>query len=183
MRATGDDSLVALYATSAGALIQFAYVPSGPGRIWAQRSFHGRDGSMSVPRDRTGGPVVVTLGERTLRGDELRRELGGFELEGVAAALFGAGGTEYDLPFTDVDAATIAIEIDDFLRAVTERRPPEVDGTGGLLAVAAVWAIAESRALGGWVAMGEVADGTISAAQDPIDEAIGLRTWAGRVGT
>jgi predicted dehydrogenase len=182
MRATGDDSLVALYETAAGALIQLAYVPSGPGRAWTQRSIHGREGSMSVPRDRTGEPVVVTLGDRTLQGADLRRELGGFELEGVAAALFGRGGTEYDLPFADVDAATIAIEIDDFLVAVTQGRPPEVDGVGGLLAVAAVWAVAESRAHGGWVSIGDVADGTISAAQDPIDDAIGLRAWAEGVG-
>jgi predicted dehydrogenase len=134
---------------------------------------------MSVPRDRTGGAVVVTLGERTLSGEELRRELGGFELEGVAARLFGPSGTEYDLPFADVDAATIAIEIDDFVRAVAERRAPEVDGIGGLLAVAAVWAVAESRSLGGWVQIAEVADGTISAAQDPVDHAIGLRGASG----
>ncbi len=182
MRATGDDSLVAIYETAAGVLIQLAYVPSGPGRAWTQRSVHGRQGSMSMPRDRTGEPVVVTLGERTLQGAELRRELGGFELEGVAATLFGPNGTEYDLPFADVDAATIAIEIDDFLRAVAQRRPPEVDGAGGLRAVAAVWAIAESRAHGGWVSIDDVVDGTISAAQDPIDDEIGLRAWAEGVG-
>jgi predicted dehydrogenase len=157
-----------------GALIQLAYVPSGPGRIWTQRTVHGREGSMSVPRDRTGGAVAVTLGDRTLSGSELRRELGGFELEGVAASLFGPQGTEYELPFADVDAATIAIEIDDFLGAVRQARRPEVDGEAGLLAVAAVWAVAEAGVQGGWVRIGDVADGTICAAQDPIDDAIGL---------
>jgi predicted dehydrogenase len=130
---------------------------------------------MSVPRDRTGGPVVVTVGERTLSGAELHQELGGFELDGVTATLFGPAGTQYDLPFEDVDAATIAIEIDDFLAAVADRRPPEVDGVGGLDAVAAVWAVAESGSSGAWVSIADVADGTISAAQDPIDDAIGLR--------
>jgi predicted dehydrogenase len=174
MTVTGEDSLVALYETASGVLIQLAYVPSGPGREWTQRSVHGRDGSMSVPRDRTGGALVVQLGPRTLSGAELRRELGGFELDGVAAALFGAQGTEYDLPFAEVDAATIAIEIDDFLSAVTESRAPEVDGLGGLLAVAAVWAIAESRERRGPVRIADVADGTVSAAQDPVDATIGL---------
>jgi hypothetical protein len=37
-----------------------------------------------------------------------------------------------------------------------------------------VWAIAESRATGGFVAIADVADGTISAVQDPIDRANGL---------
>jgi predicted dehydrogenase len=178
MRATGDDSLVALFETAGGALIQLAFVPSGPGRPWIQRSIHGRGGSMSVPRDRTGEAVVVTLGERTLSRGELRRELGGFELDGVAAALFGPAGTDYDLPFADVDAATIAIEIDDFLGAIAAHRAPEVDGRGGLLAVAAVWAVAESQARGGWVRIGDVADGSVSAAQDSIDDAIGLRAPA-----
>ena len=174
IRATGADSLVGLYQTAAGVLIQLAYVPSGPGRRFVQRSVHGRAGSMTVPPDRSGGAVVVQLGERTLRGSELRRELGGFELEGVAAALFGAEGTEYELPFALVDAATIAIELDDFRRAVSERRPPEVDGLAGLQAVAAVWALAESDAGARAVRIAEVADGTLSAAQDPLDAIIGL---------
>jgi predicted dehydrogenase len=176
MRATGDDSLAAVYETAGGVLIQLTYLPSGPGRQWIQRSVHGHDGSMSVPFDRTGGAVVVELGSRKLSGAELRAELGGFELEGVAAAFFGPQGTEYDLPFAEVDAATIAIELDDFIRAVGERRAPEVDGMDGLLAVAAVWAIAEAREAGGFVQIADVADGTISTVQDPIDVATGLLT-------
>lgn len=174
IRATGEDSLVGLYQTASGVLIQLAYVPSGPGRRFVQRSVHGRAGSMTVPPDRSGGAVVVQLGERTLSGAELRRELGGFELDGVAAAFFGAAGTEYDLPFAKVDAATIAIELDDFRQAVAASRPPEVDGLGGLLAVAAVWALAESAACGGSVRIAEVADGTVSAAQDRLDAVLGL---------
>jgi predicted dehydrogenase len=175
MRATGDDSLVAIYETSAGALIQLSYVPAGRGRACAQRNIYGRDGSMSIPRDRTGGPVVVSLGQRTLSSDELFHELGGFELHGIAATLFGSYGTEYNLPFESVDAAIIAIEIDDFLGAIAEHRPPEVDGVGGLLAVAAVWAVAESHCQDGWVRIADVVDGAISRAQDAIDDAIGLR--------
>lgn len=129
---------------------------------------------MSVAQDRSGGPVVVQLGERTLSGAELRHALGGFELDGTTGMLFGREGTEYELPFADVDAATIAIEIDDFASAIVERRSPEVDGHGGLAAVAAVWAVAESRARGGPVQIADVADGTVSAAQDALDEHLGL---------
>jgi predicted dehydrogenase len=175
MRATGDDSLVAVYETAGGAFIQLSYLPSGPGRKWIQRSLHGRNGSMSVPFDRTGGPVVVEIGDRRLTGAELRAELGGFKLTGVTADFFGPEGTEYDLPFAEVDAATIAIELDNFIRALAERRAPEVSGLGGLLAVAGVWAVAESRERGGFVRIADVADGTISAAQDPVDAMIGLR--------
>jgi predicted dehydrogenase len=174
MRATGDDSLVALFETAGGVPVQLSYIPSGPGRNWLQRTVHGRRGSMSVPRDRTGGPVVVELDKRRLSGAELRRELGDFRLDGVTAQLFGAGATEYDLPFAETDAALIAIEIDDFVRAIAESRPPEVDGDGGLAAVAAVWAVAESCASGTGVRIADVIAGEISTAQDPIDAAIGL---------
>ncbi len=174
MRATGDDSLVALYQAASGASIQLAYIPSGPGRQWLQRSVHGSAGSMSVPPDRTGGAVVVQLGERTLSGAELRRELGGFELDGVSASFFGPAGTDYELPFAEVDAATIAIELDDFAAAIASRRAPEVDGLGGLLAVAAVWAVAESRLRSGAVQIADVADGTLATAQQQVDASIGL---------
>ncbi len=174
IEATGDDSIVAMFRASSGVLAQLAFVPSGPGRQFVQRSLHGRAGSMTVPRDRTGGPVVVQLGERTLSGAELRKELGGFELSGAAASFFGPDGTEYERPFPEVDAATIGIELDDFALAVGEGRPPEVDGRGGLLAVAIIWAVAESQKAGRPVGIAEVADGRVDAAQADVDAALGL---------
>lgn len=174
IQATGEDSLVALYETSAHVFIQLCYVPSGPGRRWIQRSVHGRHGSMFVPPDRSGGAVVVQLGEVVLSGAELRKQLGGFELDGVAASFFGPEGTEYDLPFAEVDAATIAIELDDFAGAVTDGRAAEVDGAAGLRAVAGVWAVGESRAAGGSVRIDDVACGRLAASQQDVDEALGL---------
>jgi predicted dehydrogenase len=180
MRATGEDSLVALYETASGILIQLCYLPSGPGRRWVQRSVHGRRGSMTVPPDRSGGAVVVQLGDLELSGAELHKRLDGFKLQGVAASFFGTQGDGYDMTFAEVDAATIAVELDDFADAVFARRPPEVDGPAGLRAVAGVWAIAESRALGRAVLISEVADGTVRQAQQPVDEALGLfDDWKG----
>jgi predicted dehydrogenase len=174
IEATGDDSLVAIFRAASGVLAQLAFVPSGPGHHFVQRSLHGRAGSMTVPRDRTGGPVVVQLGERTLSGAELRKELGGFELSGAAARFFGPDGTEYERAFPEVDAATIGIELDDFALAVAEGRPPEVDGRDGLLAVAIIWAIAESQKAGRPVGIAEVADGSVDAAQADVDAALGF---------
>ena len=179
IKATGGDSLIGIYRATSGVLAQLAYVPSGPGRHFAQRSLHGRAGSMTVPRDRTGDPVVVQLGERILSGAELRKELGGFELSGAAASFFGPEGTEYDLPFPEVDAATLGIELDDFALAVAEGRPPEVDGRDGLLAVAIIWAIAESQEAGRPVTIAEVAEGTVDAAQADVDAALGISPAAG----
>jgi predicted dehydrogenase len=174
IRATGEDSLVALYRTTSGVPIQLAYVPSGPGRRWNQRSVHGRRGSMSVPQDRSGGAVVVEIAGRTLSGGDLRAELGGFNLDPLAALLFGSVGAEYELSAAAADAATIGIELDDFARAVSAHRQAEVDGLGGLLSVAAAWAVAESDRRGGPVRIADVADGTVSTAQDPVDAVIGL---------
>jgi predicted dehydrogenase len=174
IEATGDDSLVGIFRSTSGVLVQLTFVPSGPGHHFVQRSLHGRAGSMTVPRDRTGGPVVVQLGERILSGAELRKELGGFELSGAAASFFGPEGTEYERPFPEVDAATIGIELDDFALAVAEGRQPEVNGRDGLLAVAVIWAIAESQKAGRPVTIAEVADGTVDAAQANVDAALGL---------
>jgi predicted dehydrogenase len=173
-RATGDDSLVALYESQSGVLAQLTYIPSGPGVMFRQRTIHGRSGSMSVPRDRTGGPVTVTLGETRLSGAALREAAGDFELTGVTAAFFGAAGTEYDHPFDYVDAATIGIELDDFADAVRRGRPPEVGAAEGLAAVAGVWAVAEARHLGRPVDIAAVAAGELGGAQAPVDEFLGL---------
>jgi predicted dehydrogenase len=174
MTASGDDSLIATFRASSGVLVQLAYVPSGPGRQFVQRSLHGRAGSMTVPRDRTGGSVIVQRGEHVLSGAELRKELGAFELSGASARFFGPEGTEYDRPFPEVDAAIIGIELDDFASAIAERRPPEVDGADGLLAVATIWAVSESQHAGRPVRIDEVADGLLAAAQRDVDAAPGL---------
>jgi len=174
LRATGDDALAALFEAASGVLVQLTYIPSGPGRSYRQRTLHGRAGSMSVPRDRTGEAVTVHLGDTVLSGPALREAVGGFRLDGAAAAFFGEEGTEYDHPFEYVDAATIGIELDDFAGAVRSGKSPEVDGEGGLAAVAGVWAVAESQRLGRAVSIAEVAAGEIRAAQAPVDEALGL---------
>ena len=119
--------------------------------------------------------MIVRLGDRTLSGGELRRELGGFELEGVPAAFFGPTGTEYDLPFA---RGRRGIDRDRAGRFRAARSP-----TGGSPRSTAPEAYSPSLPsgrppspadAGGSVRIADVADGTISAAQDPIDAAIGL---------
>jgi predicted dehydrogenase len=174
-RATGDDSLVGLYESESGVFAQLTYIPSGPGTIFRQRTIHGRNGSMSVPRDRTGGAVTVRLGSEELSGGALREAVGSFVLDGIAAAFFGPAGTEYQRPFEWVDAANIGIELDDFAQAVRAGKPVEVDGRGGLAAVAGVWALAESQHLGQAVAVADVASGDIRAAQAHLDAHLGFQ--------
>ena len=174
IQATGDDSLLGLYQMRSGVWVQLAYVPSGPGERYFQRTIHGSKGSMTIPRDRTGDAVVVRLGDTCLSGAELREALDGFHLDAYAARFFGEAGTEYDLPFSDVDAATLGIELEDFARAITEARAPEVDGRAGMMAVAAIWALAESQMAGTRVRVDDVASGAVSTAQRHVDSALGL---------
>ena len=180
IRATGEDSLVALYETTSDVLIQLCYLPSGPGRRWVQRSVHGRRGSMTVPPDRSG-----RCRRSPARGSRVERRrapqgLGGFELEGVAASFFGPKGPSTTMTFADVDAATIAIELDDFADAVF--RPPAAGSrragrpsrrgrrVGGRRIAASAAAVLIS----------DVADGTVRLAQQPVDEALGLfDDWKG----
>jgi predicted dehydrogenase len=173
-RATGDDSLVGLYQSETGVFAQLTYIPSGPGPHFRQRTLHGRNGSMTVPRDRTGEPVLVQLGDQQLSGAALREAVGGFELDGITAALFGPDGTEYERPFEYIDAANIGIELDDFAQAIRTGQPVEIDGRGGTDAVAGVWALAESQQLGQAVAVADVASGAIRAAQAGLDAQLGL---------
>ena len=50
MRATGEDSLVALYETASGVLIQLCYLPSGPGGGGFSAACTAAAGRWSFPR-------------------------------------------------------------------------------------------------------------------------------------
>lgn len=172
--ATGEDSIVALFTMRSGVSVQMAYLPSGSGHRTHQRTVLGRAGSMDVPKDRTGGEVVVRLREGEFRGRGVVDLLPEFSLDEITSTLFGADGVVYDLPFAQADAAHLAIELHDFGAAIAVGRPPEVDGHLGMTAVAAVLAVYESSALGRPVSMEEVLSGAVSGYQDEIDAALGL---------
>ena len=174
IEATGEDSVVATFRMKSGVLAQLSYVPSGPGKRWYQRSLHGRLGSLEIPRDRTGGAPVLRRADGVLSGRALLAELPDFALDAVSARLFGADAVEYEIPFATADAGHIAIELHDFAAAVLGNGAPEVDGTGGLTAVAALLGAYESGRLGRAVTMDEMLSGRVSAYQDELDHAMGL---------
>jgi predicted dehydrogenase len=169
--ATGEDSFVATFRMQSGLSVQMAYVPSGPGQGYRQRTVHGRNGSLEIFNDRTGQPPVLHLADGDLTGQALADRLG-FRLDALTEKLYG--GVAYQLPWAETDAGLLAIEIHDFAGAILERRPPEVDGWGGLTAVASVLAAYESGLAGRSVTMEEVLESRVSAYQDEIDAALGL---------
>lgn len=180
IQATGEDSLVGNYRTASGVDVQLAYVPSGPGHSYVQRTVHGSAGSMVIPPDRSAGLVEVRGADGVLAAAELREAVEA-TLDPVTVALLGPDGTGDGRPFAEVDAGYLGIEIADFLGAIRDGRPPEVDGGGGVRAVAAVLALMESDLAGRAVRIDEVIDGSVSAYQDELDEALGLIAAAGSV--
>lgn len=167
----GEDSIIASMRTRSDVDVQLAYLPSGPGTHFSERTVHGTDGSMSIPPDRTDGDVVVTLGERVLSGAELVEAVGDkLRLSPATIAVLGPDGTGgKGASWSVVDSGYLAVEIDDFADAVLSSRQPEVDGTGGLRALAVVLAVLESGVSGRGIAVDEVLDGTVHAYQDSID--------------
>lgn len=171
--ATGEDSVVGLYRMRSGVPVQLSYIPSGPGHSYVRRTVHGRDGSLEIFRDRSGQGPVLRRADGELAGKALLAEVPGFGLDELTTRLFGPDGA-YDLPFAEADAGHLAIEVHDFADAILTGRAPEVDGHGGMTAVAAVLGAYESGLLGRPVTMEEMLSGAVSAYQDQIDSALGL---------
>jgi predicted dehydrogenase len=172
--ATGEDSVIALYRMKSGAMCQFSYIPAGPGGRHFDRTVHGRAATMTAPGDRNGRAVTLSLPGSVLRGQEILPLLPEFRLDEITERLFGRRAVEYDLPFPDIDAGHLAIEMHDFGEAILTGRRPEVDGHLGMTAVAAIYGAYESAWIGRSVKMSELLDGSVRGYQEEIDAALGL---------
>ena len=172
--ADGEDAIIAGLRTESGIDVQLAYLPSGPGNRFRERVIHGTLGSMNVPQDRTDGDVVVTLGDQVISGQALIEMVGdAFQLSSATVAVLGPDGTGgKGTPWSQVDAGYLAVEIDDFVRAVLNNHAPEVDGVGGMRSLAIVLGILESGMTGEAVKVDDVVNGELHSYQDSIDEAL-----------
>ena len=179
VEATGEDSVVALYRMQSGALAQLTLADGRGGHGW-ERSVHGRWGALYAPGERSGSPVVLRTEDKALKGKEIMALLPDFHLDDITARLFGENGVEYDLPHDAphpgyaIDARHLAIEYYDFGRAILTGSPPEVDGRGGMKAVAAIVGAYESAHAGRSLTMEEVLSGEVRGYQEEIDTALGL---------
>ena len=176
VEATGEDSVVALYRMRSGALAQLVLV-AGRGGRGRERSVHGRWGALYSPGDRNGRPVVLRLEGKELKGREILSLLPDFHLDEITERLFGADGVEYDpsaTSFYEIDSRHLAIEYHDFAQAILTGGQPEVDGFGGMQAVAAIVGAYESAHAGRSLSMEEIMGGAVRAYQQDIDEALGL---------
>jgi predicted dehydrogenase len=179
VEASGEDSVVALYRMASGALAQLT-LAAGRGGQGRERSVHGRLGAIYAQGERNGKPVVLRLEGQELSGKEILPLLPDFQLDEITTRLFGADGVEYPMP-TDaahsgfaIDAKLLAIEYHDFAQAILQGGEPEVDGLGGMKAVAAIVGAYESAAVGRSVTMEEMLKGEVRVYQEEIDAVLGL---------
>ena len=141
---------------------------------------HGRLGALYSAGERNGRPLVLRLEGRELKGKEILPLVPDFHLDEITARLFGADGVEYEMPVDvphpgyAVDAKHLAIEYHDFARAILTGGQPELDGLGGMKAVAAIVGAYESALAGRSLTIEEMLKGEVRGYQEEIDAALGL---------
>ncbi len=147
-----------------GALANWLLNLAGRGESQFARIFYGTGGTLGIPRDRSGGELSLSLRrdgqDAKLTPEEQLALIPDFALDPTTAALFGADRlASYTLPFAEVDANLLAVELADFADAIAADRAPEVAGLEGLRALAVIYAFLESERTGGAVAIDEFMSG------------------------
>lgn len=175
---TSEDMVSAVLRFESGAVGHFAKSVAAPGRSMGGATIYCDDGSIGLPGSRSGNPPVITrIGADT---DIERRELldlaPEFSLDGLTAPLFGGSApiSSYDLTFAEADRKLIALELEDFARAILNGTDPECTGQVGLDAVALTYAFLESGHIRQPVSFNDVAEDRVNAYQAEINEAAGL---------
>lgn len=168
--ADAPDTAFALLRFASGATAQVTWTHASHGMALRLGTIHGSRGTLETPEPRIGASPVVHLGGggRRLVGDDLLELVPGFSLDEVTARLFGdrARWASYAVDAARIDALLIAIELEDFSRAIEEGRDPEVDGAAGRRSLAVVCGILAAGRTGGRVTMAEVLGEELPAGSD-----------------
>jgi predicted dehydrogenase len=174
--ATAEDACYATVSFASGAVGQYIEDHAGQGqRLWA-RQIHGATGSLELPNDRTGHPIVLhRAGQETINDGRLLGLVPEFGLDPVAAALFGGERLwRYDFSFEEVDRKLLAIEYADLTAAILGEQTAEVDIVQGARSVAVAYAMLESGLAGRVVTLDEALDEELDAYQAEINEDMGI---------
>lgn len=148
-----EDLTVGVARYKNGALANWMMNLAGRGHDHYQRLVYGTRGTLSIPQDRTGIPLSLSLrqvGEdRIVPPEELLSLVPEFSLDDTTAALFGGERVfSYQTEYPIVDANLLAIEYADFADAILLDRQPEVAGIDGLRSLAMVYGFLESEHVG-----------------------------------
>ena len=175
--ADAEDLTIGVGRYESGALATMILSVAGRGDGHFTRVVYGTQGSLSIPGDRTGQPLRLSLranGEdRVVADDELLTLVPDFRLDDTTAALFGGDRiTSYDQSWADTDANLLAIEFDDFAKAILSDQEPEVDGAFGLRSLAISYGFLESDRLGRFVSVDELLTSADLPYQREVEEAL-----------
>jgi len=178
--ATAEDAAYATLLFKNGVVGQYIEDHAGRGQGLWQRMIFGSTGSLELPRDRSGGSIILKLDGADPVGDEhILDFVPDFRLDSVIATLFGGERLWcYDFSFPETDRKIIAIEYADFATAIRYRNMPEVDAYQGTHAVALSYAMLESGTLGRLVTMDEMMSEQADAYQREINESLSLEQIA-----
>ncbi|RKU08332.1 hypothetical protein C6502_15930 [Candidatus Poribacteria bacterium] len=173
VRSNCEDTWVAVITFKSGVVGAWSFTNAAPVHKFLNVAFYGSEGvirdhgSVFHPFVGDDGDVEKLDGTKYTIGElhEMYLEtLGDEEKEKLFP--FGFGSVHRQDGF--------ALEIYDFINAIKDRRPPEVDGWTGLKAKAIAIAIYESAWLGEAVSIADVIDGKVNGYQKEIDERWGL---------
>lgn len=176
IKADAEDAVYATFLFHSGAVGQYIEDHAGHGQgVW-QRVIYGSKGSLHLPNDRSGKPIILTKdGEGSISDERILDLIPEFHLDEITAALYGGERIwHYEFPFPETDRKLLAVEYGDFAGAILEGRPAEVDLIKAARSVALPYTMLESSKLGRRVTVDEVMKEKTSAYQDEINRSIGL---------
>jgi predicted dehydrogenase len=156
-----EDLSVGVARFRSGAIGNWVIDLAGRGQGHFSRVAYGRSGSLAIPPDRTGRALELTIRrdgvDMPVSPAEQLDLVPDFRLDPVTAHLFGGERlATYDLPFATTDTNLLAIEQADFAAAISEDRPPEVDGAFGLRSLAIAYGFLEAERLGRALTVDEI---------------------------
>jgi predicted dehydrogenase len=166
-----EDACTAALSFANGAQGHLTVSFASAGQTLSQRTIFGSAGTLGLPGDRTGAPVVLHRQGAPLPAEQLLELAPSYRLNEVETQLFGDHPLGYSFPYPETDRKLLAAEFYSFARAVTREAAPEADGAQGLRALAVTQAIMESAAAGRKVTVAEVLDGSLHEYQDRIEDA------------
>ena len=172
--ATAEDAAYSTLSFDSGAIGQFISDHAGKGEnIWHRQIF-GSQGSMLMPRDRSGEAIILHMeGVDAIENGRVLDLVPDFQLDDITAAMFEGNRLwhyKYDFPATD--RKLIAIEYADFYRAIDEGSKPEVDVEQGTRSVAAAYAVLASGFAGRPVRLDDVMSERVDSYQNDIDRIV-----------
>jgi predicted dehydrogenase len=164
---TSEDTFFATINFADGAVGSWSISWALPGHPLGAVVYYGTEGAIVEPRDPFHGPSIQS--QVVLRGGTAT-PLETYYQEYLQA--LGEAGRQRVFPHGITDGYTL--EIYDFLTAVRDGRPPEIDGEQGMRAKAIALTIYESATMGQVVRVADVLAGRAREYQRPIDDRWGL---------